>query len=153
MIASLLLTLSFLPQPASLSLVPNSVVLSGPHASQRLLLLQTTPGRGSSADLTQKASFESSDPAVASINKTGVVGAVSDGTAHIKATMSDGRSASIKVLVEKTGSPFSWSFRTHVRAVMTKAGCNSGPCHGAAAGQNYFKLSCADMPLKWTTMS
>ncbi len=141
MIASLLLTLSFLPQPASLSLVPDSVVLNGPHASQRLLLLLTTPGRGSSIDLTQEASFESSDPAVVSISETGVVGAVSDGTAHIKATMSDGRSTSIKVLVEKTGSPFSWSFRTHVRAVMTKAGCNSGPCHGAAAGQNYFKLT------------
>ena len=141
MIFSLLLTLSFLPQPASLSLVPDSVVLTGPQASQRLLLLQTTPGRGSSADLTRGASFESSEPAIARIDEAGVLEAVSDGTARIKATGADGRSTLIQVRVEKTGSPFSWSFRTHVRAVMTKAGCNSGPCHGAAAGQNYFKLT------------
>ena len=25
--------------------------------------------------------------------------------------------------------------------VMTKMGCNSGPCHGAAAGKNGFKLT------------
>ena len=24
---------------------------------------------------------------------------------------------------------------------MTKVGCNSGPCHGAAAGKNGFKLT------------
>ena len=141
MISALLLTLSFLPQPASLSLAPDSVVLTGPLASQRLLLLQTTPGRGSLADLTGGASFESSDPAIAKVDEAGVLEAVSDGRVQIKATAADGRSTSIQVRVEKTGSPFSWSFRTHVRAVMTKAGCNSGPCHGAAAGQNYFKLT------------
>ena len=141
MISALLLTLSFLPQPASLSLVPDSVVLTGPQASQRLLLLRNLPGQGSSADLTQGASFESSDPTIAKIDEAGVLRAVSDGTARIKATAADGGSTSIQVRVEEAGSPFNWSFRTHVRAVMTKAGCNSGPCHGAAAGQNYFKLT------------
>jgi uncharacterized protein DUF1549/uncharacterized protein DUF1553 len=33
------------------------------------------------------------------------------------------------------------SFRNHVLPVMTKAGCNSGSCHGAAAGKNGFKLT------------
>jgi hypothetical protein len=33
------------------------------------------------------------------------------------------------------------SFRNDVQPVLTKAGCNSGPCHGAAAGQNGFRLS------------
>ncbi len=137
---TLLLNLAFLLQPASLSLVPDPVVLTGSQASQRLLLLQTTTIQGSLADLTQGASFESSDPGVARIDD-GVVYAVTDGSTRIKATAADGRSTSIQVRVEKTGDPFTWSFRTHVRAVMTKAGCNSGPCHGAAAGQNYFKLT------------
>ena len=35
----------------------------------------------------------------------------------------------------------SWSFRNDVLPVMTKMGCNSGPCHGAAAGKNGFKLT------------
>lgn len=34
-----------------------------------------------------------------------------------------------------------WSFRTDVLPVLTKAGCNSGACHGAATGQGGFKLS------------
>ena len=32
-------------------------------------------------------------------------------------------------------------FRNDVQPVLTKAGCNSGACHGAAAGKNGFKLS------------
>jgi hypothetical protein len=36
---------------------------------------------------------------------------------------------------------FQWSFRNHVQSVLTRAGCNSGACHGAAAGKNGFHLS------------
>src|SRR6267378_1025510 len=34
-----------------------------------------------------------------------------------------------------------WSFRNHVQPVLAKNGCSAGACHGAAAGQNGFKLS------------
>ena len=37
--------------------------------------------------------------------------------------------------------PASWSFRNDVQPVLAKAGCSSGACHGAAAGQGGFKLS------------
>lgn len=33
------------------------------------------------------------------------------------------------------------SFRTRILPVLTKAGCNSGMCHGAATGQGGFRLS------------
>src|SRR5438067_8087770 len=33
------------------------------------------------------------------------------------------------------------SFRNNVQPVLAKSGCNAGACHGAAAGQNGFKLS------------
>src|SRR6187399_3178557 len=33
------------------------------------------------------------------------------------------------------------NFRNHVQPILAKAGCNSGACHGAAAGQGGFKLS------------
>ncbi len=33
------------------------------------------------------------------------------------------------------------TFRNHVESVLTKAGCNMGACHGAAAGKNGFNLS------------
>jgi hypothetical protein len=35
----------------------------------------------------------------------------------------------------------SLAFRTRVLPLLTKAGCNSGSCHGAATGQGGFKLS------------
>lgn len=34
-----------------------------------------------------------------------------------------------------------WSFRNNVQPILSKYGCNSGACHGAAAGQNGFRLS------------
>jgi len=40
-----------------------------------------------------------------------------------------------------TSAPTNWSFRNHVQPVLAKAGCSSGACHGAAAGQGGFKLS------------
>src|SRR4026207_1079391 len=33
------------------------------------------------------------------------------------------------------------SFRNQVQPILAKFGCSSGACHGAAAGQNGFKLS------------
>ena len=38
-------------------------------------------------------------------------------------------------------APHIWSFRNDVIPVMSKVGCNSGACHGAAAGKNGFKLT------------
>jgi hypothetical protein len=37
--------------------------------------------------------------------------------------------------------PFGWNFRNHVQSVLTKSGCNSGACHGAALGKKGFRLS------------
>jgi hypothetical protein len=39
------------------------------------------------------------------------------------------------------GEVVQWSFRNDVQPVLAKAGCSSGACHGAAAGQGGLKLS------------
>ena len=63
-----------------------------------------------------------------------------DGRATI--TARDGeRTATAIVEVERASAPYPLTFRNHVIPVLTKAGCNSGPCHGAAAGKNGFKLT------------
>ncbi len=46
--------------------------------------------------------------------------------------------AAFPAFAAPAGSP---SFRNDVQPVLTKFGCNSGACHGAAAGKNGFKLS------------
>jgi hypothetical protein len=42
---------------------------------------------------------------------------------------------------EITAPAGGWSFRNHVIPILTRLGCNSGACHGAAAGKNGFKLT------------
>src|SRR5438105_13144659 len=41
----------------------------------------------------------------------------------------------------RAADPEHYTFRNHVQPVLAKFGCSSGACHGAAAGQNGFKLS------------
>lgn len=41
----------------------------------------------------------------------------------------------------KTGAEPSWSFATQILPILTKSGCNTGACHGAATGQGGFSLS------------
>ncbi|MGH8246330.1 MAG: DUF1549 domain-containing protein, partial [Gammaproteobacteria bacterium] len=43
--------------------------------------------------------------------------------------------------IQGSGRPYIPSFANNVLPVMTKMGCNSGACHGAAAGKNGFKLT------------
>src|SRR6185312_11695062 len=52
-----------------------------------------------------------------------------------------GHRASAALSVKNYSIALPWSFRNDVLPVMTKMGCNSGPCHGAAAGKNGFKLT------------
>src|SRR5689334_11792704 len=43
--------------------------------------------------------------------------------------------------LDSTSATEHLSFRTRILPLLTKAGCNSGSCHGAAVGQGGFKLS------------
>jgi hypothetical protein len=45
------------------------------------------------------------------------------------------------VLLSSSGAAAPVSFRNDVMAVLSKAGCNSGPCHGNQNGKASFKLS------------
>ncbi|MGH9470964.1 MAG: DUF1549 domain-containing protein, partial [Terriglobia bacterium] len=82
----------------------------------------------------------SANPAVGKIDSQGFVHAEGNGQTILTAIFKGDR-ASAPVEVTNFSSPFVWSFRNHVLPVMTKMGCNSGPCHGAAAGKNGFKLT------------
>jgi hypothetical protein len=134
--------LLFFPSTASaaaLKALPADVVLTGPHASQRLLVVAEEGGQ-IVGERTAAARFVSSNPAIATVSKDGTVRAAGDGEATI--TASEGTSkAIVKVTVRKAKEPFTWSFRNHVIPVLTRAGCNSGACHGALAGKGGLKLS------------
>jgi Protein of unknown function (DUF1553)/Protein of unknown function (DUF1549)/Bacterial Ig-like domain (group 2) len=137
--AVVLLVLPGLASAAELTVVPATVPLVGPHASQRLLVLDAAAGRAT-ADHTADATFTSSNPAVATVDSAGVVRAAGDGTATITATV-HGRSATATITATKAKSPDVPDFRNHIEPVLTRAGCASGACHGALAGKGGMKLS------------
>ena len=128
------------PDPTGeLVILPERTVLRGQGARQQLLIERRADGSfiGAHAD---EATFSSSNPNVATVDESGVVTAVADGRAILTAKV-DGRSISTVIEVERASARYPVSFRNHVVPVLTKAGCNSGPCHGAAAGKNGFKLT------------
>jgi hypothetical protein len=119
-------------------ILPASITLGAPGAQQRLLV-EGLFGDGHEEDLTAQVRLSSSKPNVASV-KNGFVYPVADGQAKVVATF-QGHQAEEQVEVKDSSAPVVWSFRNQVLPVMTKMGCNSGACHGAAAGKNGFKLT------------
>ncbi|HVR74707.1 MAG TPA: DUF1549 domain-containing protein [Planctomycetota bacterium] len=122
----------------ALLLLPGDFTLSGPEARQLLVAERLRSGLPA-GQVSEGLTFESSDPAVVTV-EDGVAVPSGNGKARIT-VRAGGREASLEATVEGLDKPFEWSFRTHVQAVLTKAGCNSGACHGAAAGKNGFRLS------------
>jgi hypothetical protein len=123
---------------ASLTVLPPSVNLDGPESYQQLLA--ETSQENHQEDWTRTAQWTSSNPGIAKVDQTGMVRPAGDGEATITVT-AQGRSATVIVHVKNAHEAHTWSFRNDVIPVMSKVGCNSGACHGAAAGKNGFKLT------------
>ena len=122
-----------------IAILPSSVSITGPHYNQQLVV-EGTFLDGHQEDLTSRATLAVSDPDLGTLNKDHVFSPASDGHATITATLR-GHRATAQLSISKYSTASTWSFRNDVLPVMTKVGCNSGPCHGAAAGKNGFKLS------------
>jgi hypothetical protein len=134
-----LLLLALPARGADLRLLPADITLTGPNSSQQLLLVDEDKGQAR-AERTNGAAFTSSNPKVAVV-EDGRVRAVGNGEASITARAADGKLAIAKVRVVKAGAPDAPSFRNQIIPVLTRAGCNSGACHGALAGKGGLKLS------------
>ncbi|HLY40348.1 MAG TPA: DUF1549 domain-containing protein [Terracidiphilus sp.] len=124
---------------AKIAILPSTVAILGPHHTQRLVV-EGTFLDGHQEDLTSRATLTLSNRSVASLDQDHILSPVGDGKATITATL-HGRQATAPLTVSDYTTATTWSFRNDVLPVMTKVGCNSGPCHGAAAGKNGFKLS------------
>lgn len=120
-------------------IVPDSVTLDGPHARQRVLVEARSQGRFA-GDETARAKLVVEDPRIAAIASDGTLLPLGDGVTALVATIGDASArATITVRNAKREEP--WSFRNHVEPVLARAGCNTGACHGAAAGKGGLKLT------------
>jgi hypothetical protein len=117
---------------------PTDMSLRGREARQRFFVERVVEGRGQGA-VSDEVAFAVADPAVCRVEGRTVV-PLANGETAVSATHG-GLTTTFRVQVSKMEEEFAWSFRHHVQSVMAKQGCNSGACHGAAAGKRGFKLS------------
>ncbi|HVV01918.1 MAG TPA: DUF1549 and DUF1553 domain-containing protein, partial [Verrucomicrobiae bacterium] len=121
-----------------LEILPGSIELTGPEARQQVLV-ESVRDKHYSGELTNGLRFSVANPRVARVEDRVIV-PLADGETTV--TVTAGRlSAKARVKVTLFSKPFHWSFRNQIQPLLAKNGCSAGACHGAAAGQNGFKLS------------
>ncbi len=115
---------------------PADVNLTTSRDSQSLVVRVTEPG-GINRDVTAEAKYTLGDPAKAKV-QNGVVFPIADGETKLKVEW-NGKTAEVPVKVVQAQVDRPVSFRLDVMPVFMKAECNR--CHGAARGQDGFRLS------------
>src|SRR5262249_9747400 len=120
-----------------LDISPSSFTLNGKSTRQQLIVTLLTDG---AADRTRSATFQSETPAVVQVSATGLVTSAGSGTGTIL-VRSDDLQARLSVKVTQGEDHLPATFERNILPILARAGCNSGPCHGKARGQNGFQLS------------
>ena len=137
--AIVVLAMSTVAVANQVSLLPSAIVLVGPESSAQVVVDFDDPKYGT-IDLTSRASFRVEDDSVAVVSATGLVEATGEGSTKLIAQV-DGQQYQASITVREFARPAPISFHNDVNPVLTKAGCNSGSCHGKAEGKNGFRLS------------
>jgi hypothetical protein len=121
-----------------IQILPAEVRMTGPDASQRLLV-EYVEGGTFRGPVTDDVHWSTSDESVADV-RDGIIIPRRNGEAILTAVVNQ-QTSTCRVEVIGFDTPLDWEFRRHVLPLISKAGCNSGACHGALAGKGGFKLS------------
>lgn len=117
-----------------LRISPEQIELRDAFARQQVLV------EAAGGDVTRLAQYFVADPAVAAVDRSGLVRPLSRGSTHLTVTYGD-TSATLPLIVGDLSADREVNFKTEVEPLLTRHGCNSGGCHGKASGQNGFRLS------------
>ena len=115
------------------------LVLSGP-ADRVQLVVTGLYSSGQRHDLTHEVTWRVSADGVVGLGDAGFLTPLADGETTITAS-TRGKSVTISCRVENFASFRPVNFANEIVPIFTKAGCNSGGCHGKSGGQNGFRLS------------
>jgi hypothetical protein len=121
----------------ALRVAPESIELSTARDRQSIVV-QAEYADGSTRDITASATA-TIDSGVAAIEE-GVVAPMADGTGKLKIAFG-GSTVEAPLVVRRATAVEPLRFRDDVVPVFTKAGCNTGKCHGSASGKDGFRLS------------
>lgn len=126
------------PEPVALKVSPASITIA--PGDQGIQLLATAKGPlGGRRDVSGLARWSSESAGVVSIAPNGYLKPISAGKVTVRAVF-EGHDAAVPVTVEPVESR-PWDFAEDIVPILTRAGCNTGNCHGRADGQNGFHLS------------
>ncbi|HXG48992.1 MAG TPA: DUF1549 and DUF1553 domain-containing protein [Methylomirabilota bacterium] len=103
------------------------------------IVVQAAYADGTTRDVTDQASMVVEDGRLARLDKA-ILHPLADGSTILKVAFG-GRSLRVPVVIEHATRPPATSFKLDVIPALTKAGCNSGGCHGASRGKDGFRLS------------
>ncbi|GIW98164.1 MAG: surface protein [Pirellulaceae bacterium] len=126
------------PQWKSLKVYPPQVKLTGAADYQNMIAVAERED-GVTVDVTENATWELDNPAIGELKEYRLL-PVADGQGKLVAQW-NGLSATTEVVVENAQQPKEVSFHLDIMPVLTRAGCNTGSCHGAARGKDGFRLS------------
>ena len=122
-----------------IEVIPAEVVLHGTGSRQQVAV-SGFEADGSVRDVTPRSRFSVEPPGLAEVSPSGVVTPRAAGSGSIRVEAL-GRTAVVSLHVERPVEPRRFSYRLDVAAVLSKAGCNMGACHGNLNGKGGFKLS------------
>src|SRR5216684_8485017 len=122
---------------------PAKLVFERNFEQAQLLVTATDPAGAADArseDLTSKATFASSNPAVVAVTPAGRLLGLSNGDAVVTVSV-EGAARPVEVHVEGIVSEPKTEFEEQVLPILSKAGCNGGACHASQHGKGGFVLS------------
>ena len=123
---------------AELRVFPESITLDGLR-DRHTIVVQSVGADGVTEDVTAQARIKMTHMKLASAEGASIR-PLADGTTDVRVTV--GREmVKVPLTVKNAGTRRDLSFALDVMPVFMRAGCNSGSCHGAARGQDGFRLS------------
>lgn len=117
---------------------PQDILLKTSAAFQGVIVVATRSD-GITKDVSTEAQWALANPAVAQWDGAKLL-PTADGETTLAATW-NGLTAQTKVAVAEATAKRDISFHLDVMPVLTRTGCNTGSCHGAARGKDGFRLS------------
>ena len=123
---------------SELQCFPPEIKLNSAKARQEMVV-QAIYADGVTLEVTARAKFSLANPHLARIANA-VVSPITNGETELRVTFG-GRSQIIPVSVTAATVAPPVSFKLDVMPVFTKAGCNTGACHGTSRGKDGFHLS------------
>ena len=128
------------PAPPALTIWPATATMAPGDPGLQLLATTKADG-GSRVDQTLAATWSADPAGIVAVDPDGYVHPIKAGKAKVSVKAgSEVVSSEIEVSAASLADR-PWDFAADVVPILTRAGCNTGGCHGRADGQNGFHLS------------